>query len=88
MKENAKMEKEQSIVAGYIASIVEEKTPVSVYISKGIGLKGIIVRTDEEAVVLERGGDETLIYKSNIVSISPEKSCSTSRDRYDVNGNW
>ena len=50
------------------------KTTVTVFLSNGTKLYGVVIGYDEFTIVLECKDSQTLVYKSNISSIQPNKA--------------
>lgn len=58
----------------FLNKIRIDKDHVNIFLSSGVRLYGIVKGFDEYTVVLENQGNQTLIYKNNIVSITPQKA--------------
>lgn len=56
----------------YLNSLRKEKVPVTVYLTTGIRLKGIIMSFDNFVIVLKQEKNQ-LIFKHAIVSIVPDR---------------
>jgi host factor-I protein len=57
----------------YLNRLRKEKVPVSVFLTRGTRLQGVIVRFDQFTVLLEDGGTQQLIYKHAIATIVPSR---------------
>ncbi|SFC17387.1 RNA chaperone Hfq [Clostridium uliginosum] len=51
----------------------KNKIPVIIYISNGFQLKGIVKGFDSFTVVLDSEGNQMLIYKHAITTVTPDK---------------
>lgn len=57
----------------FLNKIRIDRDSVNIFLSSGVRLYGTVKGFDEYTVVLENQGNQTLIYKNNIVSITPHK---------------
>ncbi|RUM41177.1 MAG: RNA chaperone Hfq [Desulfurobacterium sp.] len=57
----------------FLNRLRKEKIKASVYLAKGTKLEGIIRFFDTFTILLESGKGQTLIYKSEISTIVPER---------------
>ena len=57
----------------FLNKIRIDRDSVNIFLSSGVRLYGTVKGFDEYTVVLENQGNQTLIYKNNIVSITPQK---------------
>lgn len=57
----------------YLNRLRKEKVPVSVFLTRGTRLQGIITFFDQFTVLLENGGTQQLIYKHSIATIVPSR---------------
>ena len=51
--------------------IVEEKTPVVVFLMNGFQLRGTVLDHDDAVVVVENEGKQQMVYKHAISTVSP-----------------
>ncbi|WP_457678972.1 RNA chaperone Hfq [Thermovibrio sp.] len=57
----------------YLNRLRKERIPVSVFLTKGTRLQGVITFFDQFTVLLENGGNQQLIYKHSIATIVPSR---------------
>ena len=57
----------------FLNQVRKEKLAVTVYMTNGFQLKGVVKGFDNFTVVLDSGGKQQLIYKHAISTVSPEK---------------
>ena len=55
----------------FLNSVRKSKTPVTMFLVKGVKLQGIITRFDNFSVLLRRDGQSQLIYKHAISTVMP-----------------
>lgn len=58
----------------FLNKIRIDKDRINVFLSSGVRLYGVVKGFDEYTIVLENQGNQTLIFKNNIVSITPQKA--------------
>lgn len=51
--------------------IIEDKTPVAVFLMNGFQLRGSILDHDDAVVVIENEGKQQMVYKHAISTVSP-----------------
>lgn len=51
--------------------VVEEKTPVAVFLMNGFQIRGSIIDHDDAVVVIDSEGKHQMIYKHAISTVSP-----------------
>ena len=56
----------------FLNSLRRSKTPVTMFLVKGVKLQGIITWFDNFSVLLRRDGQAQLIYKHAISTVQPE----------------
>ncbi|WP_456454954.1 RNA chaperone Hfq [Thermovibrio sp.] len=57
----------------FLNKLRKERIPVSIFLTKGTRLQGVITFFDQFTVLLENGGTQQLIYKHSISTIVPSK---------------
>lgn len=62
----------QNLQDNYLNQLRKEKTPVVVYLTNGVRLKGVIKGFDSFVILLKEG-TQSLIYKHAVSTIVPEK---------------
>ena len=74
-KENSmsNMMRAQSLQDNYLNQLRKDKTPVIVYLTNGVKLRGLIKSFDNFVILLEEN-TQSLIYKHAVSTIVPEKS--------------
>src|SRR5690606_34949843 len=70
-KEHAMPEKVNNLQDMFLNSLRRSKTPVTMFLVKGVKLQGIITWFDNFSVLLRRDGQAQLIYKHAISTIMP-----------------
>lgn len=63
---------ERSTELAIMSELVKEKVPVTVFLTNGFQMKGVIARFDLLIIVLITEGRQNIIYKHSISSIRPE----------------
>ena len=53
--------------------IVDEKTPVAVFLMNGFQIRGSIIDHDDAVVVIDTEGKHQMIYKHAISTVSPAR---------------
>ena len=66
----------------FLSSIVDERTPVSIYLVNGIKLQGTIESFDQ-FVVLFRNSSVQMVYKHAISTIMPTRNVNYRRDPHN-----
>jgi len=51
--------------------IIEDKTPVAVFLMNGFQLRGSILDHDDAIVIIENEGKQQMVYKHAISTVSP-----------------
>lgn len=59
------------MIKNFLNEIKENKTPVTVFLTNGVKLQGLITALDEDALLLKRDGHTQLVYKHSISTIMP-----------------
>ena len=74
-KENSmsNMMRGQSLQDNYLNQLRKDKTPVIVYLTNGVKLRGLIKSFDNFVILLEEN-TQSLIYKHAVSTIVPEKN--------------
>jgi len=74
-KENSmsNMMRAQSLQDNYLNQLRKDKTPVIVYLTNGVKLRGLIKSFDNFVILLEEN-TQSLIYKHAVSTIVPEKN--------------
>ena len=57
----------------YLNRLRKERIPVSIFLSRGTRLQGVITFFDQFTILLENGGTQQLIYKHSIATIVPSR---------------
>ena len=70
-KDTAVAEKQTSLQDLFLNSLRKAKTPVTMFLVKGVKLQGIVTWFDNFSVLLRRDGQSQLIYKHAISTIMP-----------------
>src|SRR6218665_169600 len=70
-KESAMPDKQTSLQDLFLNSLRRSKTPVTMFLVKGVKLQGIVTWFDNFSVLLRRDGQSQLIYKHAISTIMP-----------------
>jgi host factor-I protein len=65
----------------FLNSLRRSKTPVTMFLVKGVKLQGIITWFDNFSVLLRRDGQAQLIYKHAISTIMPSQPIDLTRSR-------
>jgi|SaaInlStandDraft_6_1057023.scaffolds.fasta_scaffold378168_1 host factor-I protein len=72
MKPNAQSPDLDNVLElSFIQSLVDEQTPVSVFLRSGLQLKGTIAELADNCIILSNGGQQQLIFKHIISTICP-----------------
>lgn len=81
-------EKAQSIQDLFLNSLRKSKTPVTMFLVKGVKLQGIVTWFDNFSVMLRRDGQSQLVYKHAISTVMPAQpmDLSTFSELMDGNG--
>lgn len=58
----------------YLNKLRHDKTEVNVFLIGGARLYGVVKGFDQFTIILEGNGSQTLIFKSGITYITPQKS--------------
>ena len=74
-------DKQTSLQDLFLNSLRRSKTPVTMFLVKGVKLQGIITWFDNFSVLLRRDGQSQLIYKHAISTIMPSGPVDRRRDR-------
>lgn len=69
-------EKPQNIQDVFLNTLRKKKMPVTVFLSSGVKLQGIITGFDNFCLVLRRGPQVQLIYKHTIATVVPSGNLS------------
>ncbi len=64
-------EKTQNIQDLYLNTVRKKKMPVTVYLSSGVKLQGVVGSFDNFCIVLKRAGQSQLVYKHSIATVVP-----------------
>ncbi|MDR2902818.1 MAG: RNA chaperone Hfq [Lactobacillales bacterium] len=60
----------------FLETVILNKIPVTVFLTGGVKLMGIITHMDDQTVLLQREGHAQLVYKSGISTIMPAEAIS------------
>ncbi len=58
----------------FFQKIIQEKVPVTVFLTAGVKLQGIIVDQDERILLLRRENHTQMVYKHAVSSVMPSGS--------------
>ena len=58
----------------FLNSVRKAKTPVTIFLMKGVKLQGIITWFDNFSILLRRDGQTQLVYKHSITTIMPSEA--------------
>ena len=67
-------EKANNLQDLFLNTVRKAKTPVTMFLVKGVKLQGIITWFDNFSVLLRRDGQSQLIYKHAISTVMPQQS--------------
>ncbi len=71
----------------FLNSLRKSKTPVTMFLVKGVKLQGIITWFDNFSVLLRRDGQSQLVYKHAISTVMPAQSMDLTDLRKSTDGN-
>ena len=71
----------------FLNSLRKSKTPVTMFLVKGVKLQGIITWFDNFSVLLRRDGQSQLVYKHAISTVMPAQSMDLTDLRKESDGN-
>ena len=71
----------------FLNSLRKSKTPVTMFLVKGVKLQGIITWFDNFSVLLRRDGQSQLVYKHAISTVMPAQSMDLTDLRKASDGN-
>ena len=69
-------EKQTSLQDLFLNALRRSKTPVTMFLVKGVKLQGIVTWFDNFSVLLRRDGQSQLIYKHAISTVQPDQPIS------------
>lgn len=69
--ENATRGKQGSLQDAFLNSVRKAKTPVTMFLVKGVKLQGIVTWFDNFSILLRRDGHSQLVYKHAVSTIMP-----------------
>ena len=55
----------------FLAYVVKQQAPVTVFLTNGVKLSGVLTYADETAITLSRDGVTQLVYKHAIATVMP-----------------
>lgn len=58
----------------YLNKLRHDKTEVNIFLIGGARLYGVVKGFDQFTIILESNGSQTLIFKSGITSITPQRT--------------
>ena len=67
-------EKNNGLQDLFLNSLRKSKTPVTMFLVKGVKLQGVVTWFDNFSVLLRRDGQSQLVYKHSIATIMPSQS--------------
>lgn len=65
------MDKKQSLQDTFLNSVRKSKTSLTIYLTNGVKLQGVVTWFDNFCVLLRRDGQVQLVYKHAISTIMP-----------------
>ena len=81
------VEKMNNLQDIFLNSLRKSKTPVTMFLVKGVKLQGIITWFDNFSVLLRRDGQSQLVYKHAISTVMPAQSMDLTDLRKSSDGN-
>ena len=72
---------ERSVELAIMKELVKDKIPVTVFLSNGFQMQGVISRFDLLVIVLICDGKQTIIYKHGILSVIPTNSLTSAQSK-------
>ena len=76
-------DKNQNLQDIFLNALRKSKTPVTMFLVKGVKLQGIITWFDNFSVLLRRDGQAQLVYKHAISTVQPENPVNLSEAQGD-----
>ena len=76
-------DKNQNLQDLFLNALRRSKTPVTMFLVKGVKLQGIITWFDNFSVLLRRDGHSQLVYKHAISTVVPSRPVSFLQDNGD-----
>ena len=70
-------EKAQNLQDLFLNTVRKSKTPVTMFLVKGVKLQGIVTWFDNFSILLRRDGQSQLVYKHAISTVMPSKPIDT-----------
>lgn len=62
---------DDNVQTGFLDNLKAKKTPVTVYVSNGFQMRGVIERFDKRVLILNESGKEKMVYHGAISTIEP-----------------
>jgi host factor-I protein len=63
----------QNVEDPFLSHLCDNRTPVTVYLVSGVGLRGIITGFDDFSLLLRRDGQTQLLYKHAVSGVLPAR---------------
>jgi len=77
MMDSIMSDKNNGLQDQFLNSVRKSKTPITIFLMKGVKLQGIITWFDNFSILLRRDGQTQLVYKHSISTIMPSQSISS-----------
>ena len=74
----------QGVQDTFLGHISKTRIPVTVFLMNGVKLQGIIIRFDDESLVLRRDSHTQLVYKHAVSTIMPSAPISLFESEDDL----
>ena len=78
-KDSSDNEKKQGLQDAFLNLLRKEKTPITMFLVKGVKLQGIVTWFDNFSILLRRDGNSQLVYKHAISTIMPAQPMDASQ---------
>ena len=60
-----------SLQEAFLVYVVKQQAPVTVFLTNGVKLGGVITKQDKDSLILSRAGNSQMVYKHAIATILP-----------------
>jgi host factor-I protein len=64
----------------FLEHLQKKQTPVTVFLANGVKLQGVVVGFDAFCIMLEREGQQQIVYKHSITTTSPAQEMDLQED--------
>lgn len=61
----------QNLQESFLVYVIKQQAPVTVFLTNGVKLSGVLTYADETAITLSRDGVTQLVYKHAVATIMP-----------------